>query len=170
MKIPNLLPAIVRRRPGRVELSVSPLTRALYLGLGTLLVLVLLRQPSGRPFAVMFAIVIALAAMAEDRWIFDGEAGEVRKRFGLFVLAKSWAIDLGAVASVELESDFSGAEGGDPYGAVRIAERKGHCAMRLVLADGRTLVVCSARRALLPDLRERAAAAAEAIGRPLVEA
>ena len=166
----SLLPSIIRRRPGRVELSVSASTRALYVGLGVALVLTLVRDPAGSPFAVMFAIVIALAALSEDRWIFDGEAEEVRRRTGVLFLAKSWAMDLGMISAIELDPEFNGAEGGDPYAKVSASAAKDRCALRLALGDGRTLVLCSANRKRLPELRERGVAIAEAIGKPLVEA
>lgn len=164
------MPSIVRRRPGRVELSISAATRGLYVGLGAALVLTLVRDPAGSPFAVMFAIVIALAALSEDRWIFDGEAREVRKRYGVLFLAKSWAIDLDMVSSIELDSEFEGADGSDPYAKVSPGSAKDRSAIRLVLGDGRTMVMCSAKRKRLPELRERAVAIAETIGKPLVEA
>jgi len=169
MKLPTLMPTMIRRRPGRVEFSLARATRALYAGLGVLLVVILAKEPEGRPFAIMFAIVIALAVLAEDRWIFDREAGEVRRRYGLFLASKSWALDLDSVASLELAADFTGAEGGDPYGKVRIGQPKGRSALSLTLADGRTLVICAARRERLSELRELGLAAAEALDRPLVE-
>lgn len=164
------LPDLIRRRPGRVELTVSKWTRILYVGLGVALVLTLMRDPAGAPFAVMFSIVIALAALAEDRWIFDGEANEVRKRYGSLLLAKSWAVDLDMVSSIELDSDFTGADESDPYAKVSAGSPKDRCAIRVVMSDGRTLVVCAAASKRLEELRARASAAAEAIGRPLAEA
>ncbi|GAB1456600.1 MAG: hypothetical protein RBT62_01375 [Spirochaetia bacterium] len=165
----HLLPALVRRRPGRVELTVSPLTRAIYLGLGVILVLILLRDPAGSPFAIMFAIVIAFATLSEDRWIFDGESGEVRRRYGVLLLAKSWAIGLEMVSTIELDTEFSGADPSDPYAKVNAGTGKDRCAIRLVLSDGRTMVVSSGKAKHLAALRERAVAIAEAISRPLVE-
>jgi len=170
MPFVSLLPDLLRRRPGRVELTVSKWTRILYVTLGVALVLTLVRDPAGSPFAIMFSIVIALAALAEDRWIFDGEAGEVRKRFGTLLLAKSWAIDLDMVSSIELDADFSGADQSDPYSKVSAGSSKDRCAIRIVMNDGRTMVVCAAASKRLGELRTRAAAVAEAIGRPLVEA
>ncbi|HRW24107.1 MAG TPA: hypothetical protein P5298_06830 [Spirochaetia bacterium] len=165
----SLLPDLIRRRPGRVELTVSKATRALYLGLGAVLVMVLLRDPSGTPFAVMFALVIGLAALSEDRWIFDGEAREVRRRTGVLIFAKSWAIDLDMVTAIELDADYNGADQGDPYAKVSAGSPKDRCAIRLDLYDGRTLVVVSAKEKRLGELRLRAAAIAEAIGKPLSE-
>ena len=169
MQRPSLLPDLIQRRPGRVELTVSRWTRILYVALGAALVLTLVRDPAGSPFAVMFSIVIALAALSEDRWIFDGESGEVRKRYGTLLLAKSWAIDVGMVASIELDADFTGADQSDPYAKVSPGSSKDRCAVRLVLGDGKTMVVCAAASKRLPELRARASAAAAAIGRPLVE-
>jgi len=169
MTFPSLLPEILRRSPGRVELSLSRTTRALYVALGAALVMVLLRDPAGTPFAVMFGIVIALAAFSEDRWIFDGTSGEIRKRYGILFLVKSWAIDLDMVSSIELDADFTGAEQSDPYAKVAGGFGKDHCALKLVLSDGRTMVLCSAKRKHLAELRARGAAIAETTGRPLVE-
>lgn len=164
----SLLPALVRKRPGRVELTVSLATRLVYILLGVILVLILLRNASGTPFAIMFAIVITFAALTEDRWIFDGESGEVRRRFGVLILAKSWAIDVDMVSSIELDSDYSGADPSDPYAKVSAGTKKDRCAIRLVLSDGKTLVVSSSKARQLEGMKERATAIAEAISRPLV--
>ncbi len=163
----TLLPELVRRRGNRVELSISRATRLLYLILGVSLILVLLRNPSGTPFAVMFAIVIALAASMEDRWIFDGDAKEIRKRYGVMVLAKSWAIDLDMVTSIRLETVFTGADSDDPLAKVTAGPGKNQCALRLVLTDGRTMVLYAAAQKKLALLRMQATAISEAIGRPL---
>lgn len=165
----SLLPSLIRRRPDRAELTVSMATRALYVGLGVALVLTLIRDPAGSPFAVMFAIVISLAALAEDRWIFDGSAGEVRRRTGVLFFAKSWAVDLGLVSAIELDARFTGAEAADPYAKVSAGSPKDRCAIRILMSDGKSLVICSGRQKQLPQLRERALAIAEAIGRPLAE-
>lgn len=166
----SLLPSVTRRRPGRVELTISLATRLLYLALGIALVLTLVRDPASRPFAVMFAIVIALAALSEDRWIFDAGAGEMRRRFGVLFLAKSWAVGLDAISSLELDSAFAGAAPQDPYAKVEPGSGKGRCALSLVMGDGRTMVLCSAGAGKLAALRERGSAIAEATGLPLVEA
>jgi len=166
----SLLPAVVRRRPGRVDLPISPATRLLYLALGVALVLTLVREPAGSPFAVMFAIVISLAALSEDRWIFDAGTGEMRRRFGVLFLAKSWTVGLDAVSSMVLDAAFSGAALQDPYAKVQPGSGKDRCALSLVMGDGRTMVLCSAGTKKLSRLRERAAAIAEATGLPLVEA
>ncbi|HPB65950.1 MAG TPA: hypothetical protein PLW80_05275 [Spirochaetales bacterium] len=165
----SLLPDLIRKRPGRVELTVSKATRALYLGLGAILVTVLSRDPSGTPFAVMFALVIGLAAVSEDRWVFDGEASEVRRRTGVLFIAKSWAVDLDMISAIELDSEYNGADQGDPYAKVSAGSPKDRCAIRLALYDGRTLVVVSAKEKRLEELRLRATAIAEAIGKPLSE-
>jgi hypothetical protein len=169
MSLFSLLPAISGKRPGRVVLGVSMATRALYIVLGAALVLTLIRDPAGGPFAVMFALVIALAALSEDSWIFDKDAGEMRRRTGVLFLAKSWAIDLETIASIELDAEFEGADAGDPYGKVSTSSGKNTCAIRLVMADGKTLVMCSAKAKRLGELRERAQAIAETIGLTLVE-
>lgn len=166
----DLMPELIRRRSGRVELTISRWTRLLYATLGLVLVLVLARESAGRPFAIMFSIVIALATLSEDRWVFDGQAGEVRKRYGTLVFAKSWAIDLDMVSSIELEADFRGADQTDPYAKVARSNPGKGSAIRLVLNDGRTMVICVAASKRLGDLRVRAAALAEVVGRPLVEA
>ncbi len=167
MPFMTLLPELVRRRGNRVELSISRATRALYLMLGIALVLVLLRDPAGTPFAVMFAIVIALAASMEDRWIFDGDAKEIRKRYGVIMLAKSWAIDLDMVSSIRLESVFVGADRDDPHAKVSVGSGKNQCAIRLMLSDGRTMVLYSTSRKKLPLMQMQATAISETIGRPL---
>ena len=165
----SLLPSVSRRRPGRVDLTISLATRLLYLALGVALVLTLARNPEGRPFAVMFAIVIALATFSEDRWIFDAGAGEMRRRFGVLFLAKSWAVGLDTISSIELDASFSGAAPQDPYAKVQPGSGKDRCALSLVMGDGRTMVLCSAGARKLPELRERGAAIAGATGLPLVE-
>jgi hypothetical protein len=164
----TLLPELVRRRGNRVELSISRATRVLYLVLGIALILVLLRDPAGTPFAVMFAIVIALAASMEDRWIFDGDAKEIRKRYGVTMFAKSWAIDLDLLTSIKLETVFSGADRDDPHAKVTVGSGKNQCAIRLMLSDGRTMVLYSTGRKKLPLLQMQATAISEATGRPLV--
>lgn len=164
----TLLPELVRRRGNRVELSISRATRILYLVLGIALILVLLRDPAGKPFAVMFAIVIALAASMEDRWIFDGDAREIRKRYGVMVLAKSWAIDLDMVSSIQLETVFTGADSDDPLAKVTLGSGKNQCAIRLMLSDGRTMVLYATGQKKLAVLRMQATVIAETIGRPLV--
>lgn len=166
----TLLPELVRRRGKRVELSISRATRALYVILGAALIMVLLRDPAGKPFAVMFAIVIALAASMEDRWIFDGDAKEIRKRYGVMVLAKSWAIDLELVSSIKLETVFSGADSDDPHAKVTVGSGKNQSAIRLVLSDGRSMVIYSTGHKKLPLMQAQAAAISEAIDRPLVVA
>ncbi len=163
----TLLPELVRRRGNRVELSISRATRILYLVLGAALILVLLRDPAGTPFAVMFGIVIALAASMEDRWIFDGDAKEIRKRYGVMILAKSWAIDLDMVTSIKLETVFTGADSDDPHAKVTLGSGKNQCALRLVLSDGRSMVLYAANRKQLAVLRMQATAISETIGRPL---
>ena len=112
MTLLSLLPAIVRRRPGRIELTISPATRLLYVVLGFALVLTLVRDPAGSPFAVMFAVVISLAALSEDRWTFDAGAGEMRRRFGVLFLAKSWAVGLDTISSIKVDAEFL--RGGPP--------------------------------------------------------
>ncbi|PKL08201.1 MAG: hypothetical protein CVV51_10090 [Spirochaetae bacterium HGW-Spirochaetae-7] len=170
MTLLSLLPAIVRRRPGRIELTISPATRLLYVALGFALVLTLVRDPAGSPFAVMFAVVISLAALSEDRWTFDAGAGEMRRRFGVLFLAKSWAVGLDTISSIKVDAEFSGAAPQDPYAKVQPGSARDRCALSLVMGDGRTMVLCSAGTKRLPQLRERAAAIAEATGLPLVEA
>lgn len=164
----TLLPELVRRRGNRVELSISRATRILYLVLGIALILVLLRDPAGTPFAVMFTIVITLAVSMEDRWIFDGDAKEIRKRYGVMVLAKSWAIDLYMVSAIQLETVFEGADSDDPHAKVTMGPGKNQCALRLMLTDGRTMVIYAARQKQLAVLQMQATAISETIGRPLI--
>lgn len=170
MRMPNLLPALIRRRPpGRVDLTISLATRGLYAGLGAVLIAVLARDPAGRPFAIMFAIIIALAVFSEDRWIFDTDAGMLRRRTGVLLLARSWSVELATVRAVELDSAYRGAPGDDPYASVSAGSGHDRCAIRLVFADGKSLVLCSARPSHIDGLRARALAIAEATGLPCHE-
>jgi len=169
MRMPNLLPALIRRRPGRVDLTIGLATRGLYAGLGAVLIAVLARDPAGRPFAIMFAIIIALAVLSEDRWIFDTDAGTLRRRAGVLLLAKSWSVDLATVQALELDSDYRGAMGDDPYAKVAAGSKHDRCAIRLVFADGKSLVLCSAGPSHIDGLRARALAIAEATGLPCHE-
>jgi hypothetical protein len=166
MLMPNLLPALIRRRPGRVELTISMATRGLYAGLGALLILVLARDPAGRPLALMFAIVIALAVFSEDRWIFDSDAGMLRRRVGVLLLATSWAVNLATVKAIEVVSAYGGALGDDPYAKVAAGSKHDRCAIRLLFEDGKSLVLCSAGPAHVAGITARAQAIAEATGRP----
>lgn len=169
MRMPNLLPALVRRRPGRVDLTIGLATRGLYAGLGAVLIAVLARDPAGGPFAIMFSIIIALAVVSEDRWTFDTEAGTLRRRSGILLLAKSWSVDLSTVQALELDSAYRGAMGDDPYSKVSKGSRHDRCAIRLVFVDGRSLVLCSAGPAYIGGLRDRALAIAEVTGLPCHE-
>lgn len=168
MHIPNLLPTLIRRRPGRVELTIALATRGLYAGLGALLILVLARDQAGRPFAIMFAIVIGLAVFSEDRWIFDSNAGMLRRRVGVLFLAKSWAVNLSTVQAIEVDSAYRGAMGPDPYAKVAAGSKHDRCAIRLLFEDGKSLVLCSAGSAHVAGLTARAQAIAEATGRPFL--
>ena len=38
-----------------------------------------------------------------------------RRRTGVLIFAKSWAIDLDMVTAIELDADYNGADQGDPY-------------------------------------------------------
>ncbi len=169
MRMPNLLPALIRRGSGRVDLTIGLATRGLYAGLGALLIAVLARDPAGRPFAFMFAIIIALAVFSEDRWIFDTGAGMLRRRTGVLLLAKSWSVELARVQALELDSAYRGATGDDPYASVSAGARHDRCALRLVFADGKSLVLCSARPSHVDGLRARALAIADATAIPFHE-
>lgn len=163
-------PALSRPRPDRVDLTVPPIIRLLYIALGVVLIVVLARALGGNgPLIYMFAIVIGLAALAEDRWIFDAGSSEVRRRFGLLLVAKSWAIDLNEVLSVELDSEADEPTPGDPYNKIGTSGGRGMCALRLVLADGRTLTMYALPRKHLPILAERGRIAAESCGKPFIE-
>lgn len=170
MNFLTFAPSFRRARPGRVELALSPYLRLLYLGLGGTLLVVLSRSiGSNSPLAIMFAIVIGLAALGEERWIFDGESGELRKRFGLLILSKSWAISADEVSSIEFDSDCSGMTGADPYGAVRISPPRNSCALRVTLANGKALTMYVLPKKHAAKLAEYGREAAQAIGRPFIE-
>ena len=164
MRMPNLLPVLIQRRPGRIELTIGPATRGLYAGLGAVLIAVLARDPAGRPFAIMFAIVIALAVLSEDRWIFDIDAGLLRRRTGVVLLARSWSVPMSSLRSIELDSDYHGAPGPDPYATVASGSKHDRCAIRLHFADGKNLVLCSAGQAQIARVTTLARAVAQATG------
>lgn len=167
----NFAPALVSRRPGRVELTIPALVRGLYLVLGAALLLVLSRSlEPGSPLLWLFGFVIGLAALSEDRWIFDAEAGEMRRRYGLLLLAKSWALDLAELSSIEFDADPGDSSGNDPYQKVPGMVRKGFCCLRAQLADGKGITLCAVPGSRAAALRAHGAAIARATGKPFVEA
>lgn len=169
MRMPNLLPVLIQRRPGRIELTIALATRCLYAGLGAVLIAVLARDPAGKPFAIMFAIVIALAVLSEDRWIFDLDAGLLRRRSGVLLLAKSWAVPMTTLRSIELDGHYRGAVGPDPYATVVSGSKHDRCAIRLHFDADKNLVLCSARQAPLPRIKSMAQAMAQATGLQYIE-
>ncbi len=170
MSLLSFPPRMKRPSADRIELCVAPVVRALYLGLGAALILVLRATLGpGSPFIVMFAIVIGLAALNEERWIFDRGRGELRRRFGILILAKSWALDLGELSSIELDSEADALSSSDPYHQVSMGVAKDSCALRLVLADGKSLsmyVLPKKHRALLASY---GASIAELLSKPFIE-
>jgi len=167
----NALPRLSRPRPGRLELSLSPAVRALYLGLGLALVLVLNGRAGGwSALSVMFALLIALAAAAEDRWRFDAPESELRRRFGLLLFAKSWAVDLNELGAVELIGDASEIADGDPYAALRLGIPRGYASLRLVLGGERRLTMYAAPAKRREALAAIGRAIAEHCGKPFIEA
>jgi len=161
------LPAL-KRREGRVDLTVNPVLRLGIMVVGGVLA-ALLAGTDTRPFAWSAVIVTALAALNEDRWIFDATAGEMRRRSGLLLVARSWAVSLDEVASIELDSDASDLPATDPYARIAGGPGKGSCALRVVMSDGRSMTICAAKVRQLAALRERARAIAEMAGRPMTE-
>jgi hypothetical protein len=160
------------KRPGaeRIELCIAPSVRALYLGLGLALIIVL-RAALGpaSPFIGMFAVVISLAALNEERWIFDRGRGELRRRFGILILAKSWALDLADLASIELDSEAAAISAADPYTKVGMGIAKDSCALRLVLADGKSLSMYLLPKKHYGLLAEYGRSIAELLSKPFIE-
>lgn len=166
----NPPPALVRRGDKRVELTIPAAIRAVYLGLGLFLMLVLSRNPAvSLPLMIMFGVVLGLALMSEDRWIFDAQAGEMRRRYGLIILAKSWALDLSSLASIELDLDAYDSGATDPAAKLPGAIRKGWVALNAVLSDGKVLLLCAVPRRHVTRLREKGQAIAAAVGRSFIE-
>lgn len=167
----SALPRLSRPRPGRLELSLSPAVRALYLGLGLALIVVLNGRTGGwTALSFMFALLIALAASAEDRWRFDADANELRRRFGLLFFAKAWAVGLDELASVELIADASGIADGDPYAALRSGIPRGYASLRLVLGGERRLTMYAAPAKRREALAAMGRAIAEHCCKPFIEA
>lgn len=167
----SALPRLSRPGPGRLELSLSPTVRALYLGLGLALVLVLNGRAGGwTALSGMFAALIALAASAEERWRFDLDAGELRRRFGLLFFAKSWAVDLDELARVELVADASEIDDGDPYAKLRAGIPRGYASLRLVIGGERRLTMYAAPAKRREALAALGRAIAEHCGKPFIEA
>jgi hypothetical protein len=170
MGIFNFPPRLKRPSAERIELCIAPSVRALYLGLGVALIAVL-RATLGptSPFIVMFAIVIGLAALNEERWIFDRGRGELRRRFGILILAKSWALDLAELASIELDSEAAALSAADPYTKVGMSIAKDSCALRLVLADGKALSMYILPKKHYALLAEYGRSIAELLSKPFIE-
>ncbi|HAE22177.1 MAG TPA: hypothetical protein DCG47_07630 [Spirochaetaceae bacterium] len=163
-------PRLTRPSAERVELSLAPVARALYLGLGLVLILVLRATlEPGSPFILMFGIVIGLAALNEERWIFDRGRGELRRRFGILILAKSWAVDLAELASIELDSEAASLSASDPYNKVSMGIAKGSCALRLILADGKSLSMYILPNKHYKLLAEYGKTIAELLSKPFIE-
>lgn len=169
MRMPNLLPVLIRRRPGRIELTIAPLARGLYAVLGAVLIAVLARDQAGKPFAIMFGVVIALAVLSEDRWVFDIDAGVLRRRSGMVLLAKTWTVPMTALRSIEIDGDYQGGIGPDPYATVVTGSKHDRCAIRLHFDDGKNLVLCSAGQAQLQRLKSIAQTMAQATGLQYIE-
>ena len=166
----TFLPALVRRRPGRVELTVPALVRGGYLALGAAFVYLMSRSLGGsNPITWLFTVIIALASLSEDRWIFDAESREMRRRFGLLLAAKSWALDLDGISSFELDSDAWETASADPTETLPGAMRKGWCALRVILSDGRSVMLSAQPGKRLAALRNLGLAVAETLGKPFEE-
>ena len=102
----GLLP-VISQRGTRVHYSIPPAARLLATA-GALAVMAagfLIPEAGGAPPRGLWwttAAVLALAALSEDRWSFDGAAREVRRRFGLVFAARRWSLPLDEAESFAL--------------------------------------------------------------------
>ncbi|HOX92236.1 MAG TPA: hypothetical protein PLC54_04885 [Spirochaetales bacterium] len=166
----NPTPALIRRNEKRLELSIPNSVRALYLALAVVLMVILSRNPAvSLPILAMFGVVLALAILSEDRWIFDSNANELRRRYGLMIFAKSWALDLSALASIELDLDAYDSGATDPSAKIPGAIRKGWVALNAVMSDGKVLLLCAVPGRRVNKLREYGKAIGQVVGRPFIE-
>ncbi len=164
------LPSLIRRRPDRAELTIPAAARLAYLAVGAAFVFLLYRGFGGA-HAVTWLLggIVALAGLSEDRWIFDLGAREMRRRYGLLLIAKSWAVDLGEISSIELDLDAWETASADPYVQLPGNIRKGYCSLRVMLAGGKALTLCAVPGKRADALRERGKAIAALIDRPFAE-
>ncbi|HPE36683.1 MAG TPA: hypothetical protein PK625_05990 [Spirochaetales bacterium] len=163
-------PQMLRPDAERLELVQPRLIRLLYLVLGAVLLVVLVRAMEGFSWlSFMFALVIGLAVLQEDRWSFDMRKREIRRRSGFIFFHRSWALDLSELTSVELLGDASQLSSDDPQYRALAGTGKGRSALGLVLADGRNLTLYVLPAARKEALAERGKAIAELCGLPYVE-
>jgi hypothetical protein len=106
------------------------------------------------------ALVLALAALSEDRWTFDTAARAVRRRFGLLFPARTWSLPLDEVESFALIA-------GDPSDIGRRAAeaRSGGEAMGGGLGQGARSTLDERIEAEDLDQRERLAVSLQGMGR-----
>ncbi|MDP3177339.1 MAG: hypothetical protein Q8M76_05505, partial [Spirochaetaceae bacterium] len=102
----GLLP-VISQGGSRVHYSIPPAARLLAAACALAVVAAgfLIPKTSGSPPRGLWwtpAVVLALAALSEDRWSFDITAREVRRRFGLVFAARRWSLPLDDAESFAL--------------------------------------------------------------------
>jgi hypothetical protein len=182
------IPLVLRSRSGgALVYSISTLFRAGMAAITAILAAALFIDGSRPGLAGWIAIAAsALAALYEERWLFDPASGRVVHRAGLLILARSTTIELSELALLrilpfvrgtlpgsedEAIQNAAALEGsrGDDRSRRRSWHKKPFLCLVLETRDGSrySIEVVPARKAAA--LKARAARMAEACGRELVE-
>ena len=117
-----------------------------------------------------FTVFMGLAAITDDRWVFNKHAGSMTRISGVLVFAKRWAIAFEEIEAVCIASDIrSLIQEGDPFSKTMLFEKPGTSGYALRLYDGKNVIVSHLPQKRKDQLFAQASRLAAFIGKPIIE-